>query len=106
MKDIIDNIQNEDNQDRDVVTLSAANGKEIDFFEIAGIVYNGNFYAILQPVELLEGMRDDDAMVFRVLENEDGEDTFNIELDDEVIEAVFEEYQKLYDSVVGNSDAD
>ena len=59
--------------DDDVVTLLSATGEEIDFVEIAGIAYKGHFYAILQPVELLEGM------------------------DDDIIDAVFEEYNKLYE---------
>lgn len=81
----------------DIVTLLNADGEEIDFVEIAGIAYKGNFYAILQPVELLEGMDDDEALVFKVTRNAKGEDNFEIELDDDVIEAVFEEYNRLLD---------
>lgn len=86
----------------DIVTLVAENGKEIDFVEIAGIAYRGNFYAILQPVELLDGMSDDEALVFKVTTDKDGTDSFDIELDDAVIDAVFKEYNKLYDDAVGN----
>ena len=43
----------------DIVTLLSSTGEEINFVEIAGIAHGGNFYAILQPVELLEGMADD-----------------------------------------------
>ena len=81
----------------DVVTLLSANGEEIDFVDIAGIAYKGSFYAILQPVELLEGMDDDEALVFKVTRGKDGEDKFEIELDDSVIDAVFAEYNKLYE---------
>ena len=77
--------------DDDIVTLLSATGEEIDFVEIAGIAHKGNFYAILQPVELLEGMADDEALVFKVSRTEDGEDKFEIELDDEIIDAVFAE---------------
>lgn len=89
------------NDDDDIVTLIADNGKEIDFIEIAGIAYRGNFYAILQPVELLEGMADDEALVFKVTTDKNGTDSFDIELDDAVIEAVFKEYEKLYDDATG-----
>jgi hypothetical protein len=81
----------------DVVTLLSATGEEISFIEIAGIAYQGNFYAILQPVELLEGMEDDEALVFKVSRTEQGEDKFEIELDDEIIDAVFKEYNRLLD---------
>ena len=81
----------------DIVTLLSANGEEIDFVEIAGIAYQGNFYAILQPIELLDGMEEDEALVFKVSRGADGEDHFEIELDDDVIDAVFEEYNRLLD---------
>ena len=90
--------------DDDIVTLLSATGEEIDFVEIAGIAHKGNFYAILQPVELLEGMADDEALVFKVSRTEDGEDKFEIELDDEIIDAVFAEYNRLLDSMENDSD--
>ena len=89
--------------DEDIITLTADNGAEIDFIEIAGIAHKGNFYAILQPVELLDGMSDDEALVFRVTTNKDGKDSFDIELDDEIIDAVFKEYTRLYDEAVGTT---
>ncbi len=81
----------------DIITLHAANGEYIDFIEIAGIAYRGNFYAILQPVKLLEGMGSDEALVFKVTRNAKGEDNFEIELDDNIIDAVFKEYNRLLD---------
>ena len=81
----------------DIVTLLSENGEEIDFVEIAGIAHKGAFYAILQPVELLDGMDEDEALVFKVTRDADGEDHFEIELDDDVIDAVFTEYNRLLD---------
>lgn len=86
-----------DPEDDDIVTLTNADGEEVDFVEIAGIAYGGNFYAILQPVELLDGMDDDEALVFKVSRKPDGSDNFEIELDDFIIEKVFEEYNRLLD---------
>lgn len=88
----------DDDNDDDIITLLNKDGEETDFVEIAGIAYNGNFYAILQPVELLDGMDDDEALVFKVTKNADGEDNFEIELDDAIIDAVFAEYNKLLDA--------
>jgi hypothetical protein len=42
-------------------------------------------------------MDDDEALVFKVSRGKDGEDKFEIELDDSVIDAVFAEYNKLYE---------
>ena len=92
--------ENEFEEDDDIITLLSAGGEEIDFVEIAGIAHKGNFYAILQPVELIEGMADDEALVFKVSRGENGEDKFEIELDDEIIDAVFAEYNKLLDKML------
>ena len=85
--------------DDDIVTLLSVTGEEIKFVEIAGIAHKGNFYAILQPVELIEGMNEDEALVFKVTRGQNGEDKFEIELDDEIIDAVFKTYYELLDKV-------
>lgn len=84
-------------EDDDIVTLRSQTGEDIDFIEIAGIAYEGSFYAILQPVQLLDGMADDEALVFKVVRGEDGNDIFEIVLDDNIIDGVFEQYGILYD---------
>lgn len=90
-------LNNDFTGDDDIITLTTADGEEIDFKEIAGIALKSGFYAILQPVELLDGMEDDEALVFRVKHGNNGEDKFEIELDDEIIDAVFDEYNRLLD---------
>ncbi len=92
-----DSIDHMINDDDDVITLVTDNGEEVDFIEVAGIAYRGNFYAILQPVNLIEGMDEDEALIFKVTRGKDGEDKFEIELDDSIIDAVFVEYNKLID---------
>ncbi len=104
-----DSVQDDDyldlnDDDDDIVTLTTADGEEVDFVEIAGIAHKGNFYAILQPVELLDGMDDDEALVFKVTRGRNGEDNFTIETDDDIIEAVFAEYNRLLDEAVSNDD--
>ena len=90
------NVPEDEFADDDIVTLLSANGEEVDFVEIAGIAHQGKFYAILQPVELLEGMEEDEALVFEVTRGEDGEDKFSIVVDDEIIDAVFASYDQLF----------
>ena len=90
---------NQFEEDDDIITLMSATGEEIDFVEIAGIAYKGHFYAILQPVELLDGMDDDEALVFEVIRTDDN-DRFEMVLDEEIINAVFAEYNKLLDATM------
>ncbi len=92
--------KNEKHND-DIITLIGESGEEIDFVEIAGIAYKSDFYAILQPVKLIQGMSDDEALVFKVMTDSDGTDSFDIVLDDNIITAVFAEYNRLYDEATG-----
>ena len=96
-RDMDEMLNDEEFADEDIITLTTADGEEVDFVEIAGIAHKGKFYAILQPVELLDGMDDDEALVFEVVRNADGSDGFNVVLDDEIIDAVFAEYNRLLD---------
>lgn len=75
-----------------LITLQTADGEEIEFHEIAGIALNSGFYAILQPVILLKDMAEDEALVFRVDKNENGDDKFTYVIDNDIIDAVFEKY--------------
>ena len=59
-------VTDRNNKDDDIITVVTQDGRQIDFYEIAGIAHKGNFYAILQPVELLEGMAEDEALISSV----------------------------------------
>ena len=100
--DDIPELSEDEFADDDIVTLLSKDGEEIRFIEIAGIAHKGNFYAILQPEELIEGMNDDEALVFKVTRGENGQDKFEIVLDDEIIDAVFKTYNQLLDNAQNN----
>ena len=51
-------------------------------------------------------MDDDEAFVFEVSRTSDGEDSFTIVLDDDITEAVFQEYYKLLDEAEAAEDAE
>ena len=86
-------------EDDSVVTLVGEDGIERDFIEVAQIEYNGKLYLILQPVELFEGMDEDEAFVFAVYQTEDGIERFEVELNEEIIDGVFETYNRLLDEI-------
>ena len=84
-----------DENDSDPIILYGESGEEIAFEQIALIPLEGRVYVIMQPVELLEGMSDDEALVFEILER-DGEAVLDVVLDDEIIDAVFAKYDILW----------
>ena len=84
---------NEEYED-EIVTLAGPDGEEIDFIVIAEIPLGEKYYEILQPEKLFDGMEEDEALVFEVIDNGDGTAKYNFVEDDEVIDAVFAEYEK------------
>ena len=91
-KDILEEPVNEEDF---IVTLVTDQGEEVDFDVIASITLNEKLYFIMQPVELIEDMTEEDALVFEVSPVNDEEDKFDIVTDDKIIDAVFAEYNKL-----------
>ena len=85
-----------DNEQENIITLRGNNGEDIDFIEIMNISLESGFYVILQPVVRPEGMEEDEALVFRVAKV-GGKEKLEIELDDDIINAVFEEYNRILD---------
>ena len=84
-----------DENDCDPIVLYGEDGQEIAFEQIALIPLEGRVFVIMQPVELLEGMADDEALVFEILDR-NGETVLDIVLDDEIIDAVFATYDILF----------
>lgn len=81
----------------EIVTLLDDNGNEVNFIDIARIEYGGNTYEIMQPEELPDGVEDDEALVFLVTSDGSGTNRYDIVDDEELIDAVFEKYDRLYD---------
>ena len=96
MSDREEFVVDEDNEE--TLVLAGPDGEEIEFVEIAGIALGDKYYCILQPVELLEGMQEDEALVFEVTQGEE-DDNFQLVLDDDIIDQVFDEYDRLLDEM-------
>ena len=84
------------------ITLIDENGNNVRFYKEAIIPYTVDgehrIYAILEPIDKVDGVEEGEGLVFRVYTLEvDGEDNIEIEDDFDVIEGVFEEYNKLFD---------
>lgn len=94
--DILDVLLDEDNEDP--ITLYDENNKAYKFDQVAVIPLDDNLYAILKPVDELEGVADDEAIVFSVNEQDSGETSLVVEIDESIAMRVFEEYYKLLDA--------
>lgn len=93
--DAIDAIFDENNTEN--VVLYNADDEAVEFEQIAIIPIDEIDYAILKPVIPLEDMKDDEALVFALEDGDDGERQLVIVQDEDIINQVFDVYDKLYE---------
>lgn len=84
-------------EEDEIITLTGANGEEIEFVEIADIELKGKLYSILDPVEIPEGEEESIPLVFKVTPTNNDEANYELVMDDKIVEAVFDEYDRLID---------
>ena len=97
--DILDTLLDEENNDP--IILENERGEKIVFEQIAIIPKVEVLYCILKPVEPIDGLEEDEALVFKILENEEGEASLTLETDEDVIDEVFNVYYDLLDEEDG-----
>ncbi len=88
----IDMLLDENNTEN--IKLYNEENEEIEFEQIALVPIENKTYAILRPVVEMEGIAEDEALVF-VIDEIDDEDCLVIVEDDSVVDKVFEEYYKM-----------
>ncbi len=93
--DIVDVLLDENN--KEPIVLVDGNGKKITFEQIAVIPFNDKLYCVLKPVDKIDGVADDEAIVFYVQEEEGKAPVLMVETDEKVAMDVFDEYYNLLD---------
>ncbi|MCQ2381790.1 MAG: DUF1292 domain-containing protein [Clostridia bacterium] len=81
---IVEKLFDENNDD--IIELEQGDGKIVKFEQIAVVVYESQYYAILHPVELKE----DEVVIFHILE--DDEDSLDLIMDEELSKKILEVY--------------
>ena len=85
-----------DENNTDNITLYGDDGKSVEFEQVAIISHADKDYAILALANPAEG-DDDEGIVFEIKEDENGTVQLATVVDDDVIDAVFEIYDKLWE---------
>lgn len=93
--DIIDVLLDEDN--KEPIVLVDDKGKKLSFEQIAVIPFNDKIYCVLKPIDKIENVQDDEAIVFYVDEKEGQAPVLMVETDEKIAMDVFEEYYNLLD---------
>ena len=84
-----------DPSNKEPIVLYREDGQEDVFEQVAITNVGGALYAILKPQIPLEGMGDDEALVFAIEENDEGDLSMLLVTDSAVVDAAFEDYYNL-----------
>ena len=81
----------------DIVELTTEDGKKLKFYFVGTIEYQGKLYSAFEPAEQIDGIEDDDLIIFELSgDDEETADLLPVE-DEAVLDAVFEEFCKALD---------
>lgn len=87
-----------DENDTSAISLYNEKGEEVKFEQIAIIPMDEKIYAILKPLEKMEFIGDDEALVFEIVEDEEGKEEYlSLVSDIDTIDKTFAEYNRLMD---------
>lgn len=92
-----------DQENRDPIVLMDESGKQMTFEQVAVIPYEvrkeKRLYCVLKPLDKIEGIADDEAIVFLVDTDDEGNSIIRIEEDEEVAISVFDKYYDLLEEM-------
>lgn len=84
-----------DPKDSSNIVIYDEENKAVEFEQIALIPVKEDVYVILKPVKKMNGVAEDEGLVFQLEEDEDGEENLILIDDNDIIDLVFAEYDKL-----------
>lgn len=93
MEDIIDVLLDEENREPRV--LLDGNGNKLAFEQVAVIPHNNKLYCILKPITHIDGVANDEAIIFYVDEQSGRNPVLMVETDELAAIDVFAEYYDL-----------
>lgn len=92
-ENILDILLDEENDSP--ITLYDEKDKAIQFEQVAIIPLDEKLYVILKPLDEMEGVAEDEAIVFMVDEKAEKESQLIVITDEQITTKVFDEYYKL-----------
>jgi hypothetical protein len=79
----------------DIVELTTDDGKKLKFYFVGTIEYKGKAYSAFEPAEEIEGIEEDDLVIFELSgDDEENADLLPVE-DEALLDEVFEEFCRV-----------
>lgn len=86
----VDRLFDENNDEK--IWIKDNDGKELEFEQVAVVDFEENYYAVLHPISRLEGVSEDEVLIFLIDEEKD---QLVYEENDKVIDGVYNEFCRL-----------
>lgn len=84
-------------EDPEIVELTDENGKAMKFYHLGTIEFKNAYYAAFQAAEEIDGVDDDELIIFEVADGE-GEDSDLLPIEDQdLLDEVYEEFCRVFD---------
>lgn len=97
-KSVIDKLFDENNNE--VIVLRNENGEDVRFEQVATIPMKDTTYFILLPLDKIDGVGENEGLVFEILKREEDE-ALSLVTDGDTIDKVFAVYDELVDDANG-----
>jgi len=81
-----------------IIELFDENDNPVRFEHIMTLQYKSEDYVLLAPIEPTEDMEEDEVLVLRIDNDENGEEIYVSVDDDELVQQVFEKYLEIVES--------
>ena len=81
-----------------IIELVDENDNPIRFEHIMTVQYGGDDYILLAPVDPTEDMEDDEVLVLKIDNDENGDEIYVSVEDDDLVQKVFEKYLEIVES--------
>ena len=90
---------NENDMEMDnIVELEDESGNTVRFEHIMTVQYGGDDYILLAPVDPTEDMEEDEVLVLKIDNDENGDEIYLSIDDDDLVQKVFEKYLEIVES--------
>ena len=93
--------ENLDMEREDIVELIDEDGNEVRFEHLMTLEHNGKAYICLVPVDPMEDVEEDELVIMRIENDEDGNDVYVTIDDDAELDEVFEKYLEIAEADEG-----
>lgn len=90
-----ENMNNMEQEQENLVVLVDDEGNEVTFEHLMSLEHNGKIYICLAPAEPMEDVAEDELIIMRIEQDEEGNDFYSTIDSEKELNEVFEKYLEI-----------